>query len=75
MRKQAVEPVFGIIKSAIGFTRFCLRGLVNAASEWSLATLVYNCRRIARLKAAERAKPTLSAACNLSSGNPDLTGC
>jgi hypothetical protein len=24
-RKQTVEPVFGIIKSAIGFTRFRLR--------------------------------------------------
>ena len=33
MRKQTVEPVFGIIKSAIGFTRFRLRGLANAATE------------------------------------------
>ncbi len=52
MRKQTVEPVFGIIKSAIGFTRFRLRGLANAATEWSLVTLAYNCRRIARLRAA-----------------------
>ena len=51
-RKQTVEPVFGIIKSAIGFTRFRLRGLANAATEWSLITLAYNCRRIARLQAA-----------------------
>ena len=27
-RKQTVEPVFGIIKAAIGFTRFRLRGLL-----------------------------------------------
>ena len=46
MRKQTVEPAFGIIKSAIGFTRFRLRGLANAATEWSLITLAYNCRRI-----------------------------
>jgi hypothetical protein len=26
-RQQSVEPVFGIIKSAMGFTRFRLRGL------------------------------------------------
>ena len=52
MRKQTVEPVFGIIKSAIGFTRFRLRGLANAATEWSLVTLAYNCRRITRMQAA-----------------------
>ncbi len=52
MRKQTVEPVFGIIKSAIGFTRFRLRGLANAATEWSLVTLAYNCRRMARMQAA-----------------------
>ncbi|HEY1412802.1 MAG TPA: IS1182 family transposase [Rhodopila sp.] len=51
-RKQTVEPVFGIIKSAIGFVHFHLRGLANAASEWTLITLAYNCRRIHRLKAA-----------------------
>jgi hypothetical protein len=51
-RKQTVEPVFGIIKSAIGFTRFRLRGLANAATEWSLVTLAYNCKRMARMQAA-----------------------
>ncbi|WP_342627943.1 IS1182 family transposase [Nguyenibacter vanlangensis] len=52
LRKQTVEPVFGIIKSAMGFTRFHLRGLANAATEWTLVALAYNCRRIARLTAA-----------------------
>ena len=52
MRKQTVEPVFGIIKSVIGFTRFRLRGLANAATEWSLVTLAYNCKRMARMQAA-----------------------
>jgi transposase len=51
-RKETVEPVFGIIKAAMGFTRFRLRGLQNVATEWMLTTLAYNCRRIVRLKAA-----------------------
>ncbi|MBB2155520.1 transposase, partial [Gluconacetobacter diazotrophicus] len=52
LRKQTVEPVFGIIKSAMGFTRFHLRGLPNVATEWTLVALAYNCRRITRLTAA-----------------------
>ena len=51
-RKQTVEPVFGIIKSAMGFVRFRLRGIKNVATEWVLAALAYNCRRVSRLKAA-----------------------
>jgi len=50
-RKETVEPVFGIIKAAIGFTRFRMRGLKNVASEWLLTALAYNCRRINRLQA------------------------
>jgi transposase len=50
-RKQTVEPVFGIIKSAMGFTRFHLRGLGNVAAEWLLTALAYNCRRLHRLQA------------------------
>ncbi len=52
LRKQTVEPVFGIIKSAIGFTRFRLRGLRKVATEWTLIALAYNCRRIRRLQLA-----------------------
>ena len=44
-RKQTVEPVFGIIKSALGFTRFHLRGLAKVTSEWTLIALAYNCSR------------------------------
>ena len=51
-RKQTVEPVFGIIKSAMGFVRFSLRGIKNVATDWVLAALAYNCRRVSRLKAA-----------------------
>ena len=52
LRQQTVEPVFGIIKEALGFRRFHLRGLANAALEWTLVTLAYNVRRLHRLGAA-----------------------
>jgi transposase len=51
-RKQTVEPVFGIIKSVMGFIRFHLRGMQNVAAEWMLVALAYNCRRLHRLKLA-----------------------
>ena len=51
-RKQTVEPVFGIIKSAMGFTRFHLRSLPKVAAEWLLVTLAYNCRRLHNLRPA-----------------------
>jgi transposase len=51
-RKQTVEPAFGIIKSAMGFVRFRLRGLRNAAAEWTLVALAYNCRRLHRMQTA-----------------------
>jgi len=38
-RKQTVEPVFGIIKNAMGFVRFRLRGISNVATEWKLVAL------------------------------------
>ena len=50
-RKQTVEPVFGVIKSAMGFTRFLLRSLDRVSTEWTLTTLAYNCRRVSRLLA------------------------
>ncbi len=49
LRKQTVEPVFGVLKWAMGFTHFRLRGFAGAEIEWQLATLAYNCRRIHRL--------------------------
>ena len=38
LRKQVPEPVFGIIKSVLGFRQFLLRGLDKARGEWSLVT-------------------------------------
>jgi transposase len=51
-RKQTVEPVFGIIKAALGFTRFHLRSLAKVTAEWTLIALAYNCRRLNRLRLA-----------------------
>jgi transposase len=47
LRKQTVEPVFGQIKAARGFTRFSLRGLAKAASEWSLVCTAHNLLKLA----------------------------
>ena len=52
LRKQTVEPAFGIIKSAIGFREFLMRGLSKVDIEWCLVTLAYNCKRLHNLKAA-----------------------
>jgi hypothetical protein len=49
LRKQTVEPVFGIIKEAIGFRRFLLRGLEKAGLEWTLVTTSYNLKRLFNL--------------------------
>ena len=45
-RKQTVEPVFGIIKGAMGFRMFSLRGRAKVALEWTLVTLSYNLKRL-----------------------------
>ena len=49
LRKQTVEPVFGIIKSVMGFRQFSLRGRVKVSLEWTLVALAYNFKRLARL--------------------------
>jgi hypothetical protein len=38
LRKHIPEPVFGIIKSVLGFRQFLLRGLDNVRGEWNLVT-------------------------------------
>jgi transposase len=49
LRKQTVEPVFGIIKHVMGFRRFLLRGRAKVNLEWTLVTLSYNLKRLHRL--------------------------
>ena len=48
-RKETVEPVFGIIKSVLGFRQFLLRGLEKVNPEWDLVTLAYNFKRLYKL--------------------------
>ena len=50
LRKQTVEPVFGIIKSVMGFRQFSMRGLAAAQSEWNLVCLSWNLKRMAVLR-------------------------
>ena len=52
LRQQTVEPVFGIVKQAMGFRQFLLRGLEKVEGEWALVTLAYNCRRVHNLRLA-----------------------
>ena len=47
LRRITVEPAIGIIKSALGFVRFQLRGLQQVKNEWHLVSLAFNCRRLA----------------------------
>jgi len=50
-RKCTVEPVFGIIKSILGFTRFQLRSMEKVKMEWMLVALAYNCKRLNAMRA------------------------
>ena len=61
LRKSTVEPVFGIIKSVLGFRQFHLRGLDNASGEWTLITMAWNLKRLFNLKSV--ADRTVAAAC------------
>ena len=51
LRQQTVEPVFGIIKSVLGFRQFRLRGRAKVSLEWTLVCLAYNLKRLHRLSA------------------------
>lgn len=44
MRKQLVEPVFGIVKEQQEARRFLLRGIDNVAAEWKLLATAFNLR-------------------------------
>ena len=52
LRKCMPEPVFGIVKSVLGFRQFLLRGVENVRGEWSLVTMAWNIKRMFALKAA-----------------------
>lgn len=48
LRKMTVEPVFGIVKAARGFSQFLLRGLHNVRVEWSLVCTAHNLWKLSR---------------------------
>ena len=48
-RKAIVEPVFGQLKHARGFTTLSLRGLARAAGEYLLACLAHNLGKLLRV--------------------------
>lgn len=45
-RKCIPEPVFGIIKSVLGFRQFLLRGIEKVRGEWNLVTMAWNLKRM-----------------------------
>ena len=49
LRKQLVEPVFGIIKEQQGARRFLLRGLGNVSAEWTTLATAFNLRILWRV--------------------------
>lgn len=52
LRKQTVEPVFGIVKHVMKFRQFLLRGKRKVAHEWNLVALAWNLKRMNALKMA-----------------------
>jgi transposase len=49
-RKCTVEPVFGIIKSVLGFRQFHVRGLKAVSGEWTLVSMAWNLKRMFALE-------------------------
>ena len=49
LRKQTVEPAFGIIKEAMGFRRFLMSGLEKVNLKWTLVTTSYNLKHLFNL--------------------------
>lgn len=55
LRKQTVEPVFGIIKHCMRFRQFLMRGKENVTGEWNLVCTAYNLKRTFNLIKAQAA--------------------
>jgi hypothetical protein len=54
LRKQTVEPVFGIIKHCLRFRQFLRRGKEKVTCEWNLVCTAYNLKRTFNLIQARR---------------------
>ena len=66
-RKCTVEPVFGIIKSVLGYRQFMRRGLESVDAEWTLVSLAWNLKRM-HVLAKPRLKKQVVAAFKVKSG-------
>ena len=51
-RKTTSEPVFGVIKHAMGLRQFLMRGLAAVSGEWQLASIAWNLRRMHAMRLA-----------------------
>ncbi len=67
VRKSTVEPVFGIMKSVLGYRQFMRRGLENVDDEWTLVSLAWNLKRL-HVLAKPRPKTAVMAACKAKLG-------
>ena len=47
-RQCIVEPLFGLIKQAMGFRRWTVRGLENVRTPWALVGTAYNLKKLYR---------------------------
>ena len=50
LRKQTLEPLFGIIENVLNFRRFSLRGAAKVQAEWELVAPAY--KRLHKLRGA-----------------------
>ena len=64
-RKSTVEPVFGIVKSVLGFRQFHLRRLDGASGEWTLVSMAWNLKRLFNL--TQQSPPTADPRSNVRS--------
>jgi len=48
LRRQSVEPTFGVLKEVPRLRRFLRRGLEYVRGEWSLTTAGLNLKKLAR---------------------------
>ena len=71
LRRQTVKPVFGIVKKAMGFRQFLLRGLEKGEGKWALVVHAYICRRLHNLRMASPGKTGTHSTCSpLHQGRP-----
>lgn len=61
LRKELVEPVFGLLKEHQGGRRFLLRGLAQVRAEWDLLATAFNLRTLWRVWAGRKGQGNLAS--------------